>query len=444
VGGEVNVSNTSPVDISRILDEGRWGGYQKIVVALAALAIIFDGVDIQVLGVAIPSLMKDWNVGREPFKWVAAIGLLGMAGGSVILGLLGDRIGRRRALITSLLVLGVFTVAASYAEDITTLTVLRLLAGLGLGGALPNASALSSEFVPLRHRPFAVTLTIVCVPLGASLAGFLAKLVLETHTWHTLFAIGGMSAIGMALFLAMLLPESPRYLGRNPPRWPELGRILARMGQPVPAGARFVDSREQADTRVSVLTLLAADFRRDTLLLWAAFFSCLLAVYLSFTWLPQTINGAGLGSATASLGLAVFQLGGVVGAIVAALLIQRFGSKGTMGAIALIAIAGALGLSVTPFTAQNLTNIMVMLGITGGAINAVQTTMYALAAHIYPTAVRATGVGAAATIGRIGAVTSSFVGVIGGSSAFFVSTAVAMVGTTVALMFIQRHVAKPR
>jgi AAHS family 4-hydroxybenzoate transporter-like MFS transporter len=215
------------------------------------------------------------------------------------------------------------------------------------------------------------------------------------------------------------------------------------MGQPVPAGARFVDSRERADTRVSVLTLLASDLRRDTLLLWTAFFSCLLAVYLSFTWLPQTINSAGLGSATASLGLAVFQLGGVVGAIVAALLIQRFGSKGTMGAIALIAIAGALGLSVTPFTAQNLTHIMVMLAITGGAINAVQTTMYALAAHIYPTAVRATGVGAAATIGRIGAVTSSFVGVIGGSSAFFVSTAVAMVGTTVALMFIHRHVAKP-
>jgi MFS transporter, AAHS family, 4-hydroxybenzoate transporter len=132
------------------------------------------------------------------------------------------------------------------------------------------------------------------------------------------------------------------------------------------------------------------------------------------------------------------------GAVLAALLIEKFGSRGTMVITALLAIGGALGLSALAFTPANVDNMMVLLGITGGAINAVQTTLYALSAHIYPTAMRATGVGAAATIGRIGAITSSFLGVIGGRSTYFLFTAVAMGCVTAALIFIQRHVTGSR
>ncbi|HZF15999.1 MAG TPA: MFS transporter [Steroidobacteraceae bacterium] len=430
----------APVDVGRMLDEGRWGGYQIFVVALAALAIIFDGVDIQTLGVAIPSLMQDWQIDRAPFKWVSALGLVGMASGSILFGLLGDRFGRRRALVTCLAVLGIFTAASAYAGDITSLTILRFLAGLGLGGALPNASALSSEYVPRRLRPIAVTLTIVCVPLGASLAGFVAKSVLETHTWHTIFLLGGVSALVVAAILVLAVPESPRFLARSQSRWPELERLMARLGRPVAPGASFVDSREQEVTRTSVSALLTPQYRRDSLLLWSAFFTCLFAVYLAFTWLPATISKTDLGAGAASLGLAVYNLGGVAGAILAALVIQKFGSRGTMAVTALIAIAGALVLSGLSFTAEHHDQIMIMLGVTGGAINAVQTTLYALSANMYPTAVRATGVGAAATIGRVGAMTSSFLGVIGGSSTFFVFTAIAMGCTTLALVFIERHV----
>ncbi|MGH8264202.1 MAG: MFS transporter [Steroidobacteraceae bacterium] len=430
-----------PVDIGGVLDEGRWGRYPIFVVALAALAIIFDGVDIQTLGVAIPSLMQDWQIDRAPFKWVSALGLVGMASGSVILGILGDRFGRRRALITSLFVLGACTAASAYATGVETLTVLRFLAGLGLGGALPNASALTSEYVPRRHRPLAVTLTIVCVPLGAALTGFIAKKLPDVHTWQTLFTLGGGSAIVIAVVLSLLLPESPRYLARDPARWPELAKLLARMERAQPEGSSFVDLREQDVRRTSVMALLTPQFRHDTLLLWAAFFTCLFSIYLAFTWLPATIRAAGLSPDVANQGLAVYNLGGVAGAIIAAFLIGRYGSKGTMSIIAVIAIAGAIVLSAIPFEAEEVTRIIVMLGITGGAINAVQTTLYALAAHIYPTSVRATGVGAASTIGRFGSITSSFLGVIGGSSTFFVFTAIAMVGTTLALLFIRRHVA---
>ncbi len=184
-------SASEPVDIGRVLDAGHWGGFQKFVVALAALAIVFDGVDIQVLGVAIPALMKDWGFARSAFAPVIALGLAGMACGSVIGGIIGDRFGRRRALIGSVLTLGILTALSAHATGLASLTILRFIAGLGFGGALPNASALSSEYVPQRYRPFAITLTIVCVPLGASIAGLVAAQVLAARGWPALFTLGG-------------------------------------------------------------------------------------------------------------------------------------------------------------------------------------------------------------------------------------------------------------
>lgn len=440
--------DAQPVDIGRLLDAGRWGGYQRFVIALAALATIFDGVDIQVLGIVIPALMKDWGHARSAFAPVIAMGLAGMACGSVVGGIIGDRWGRRRALIGSLLLLGVLTALCAHAAGLTSLTVLRFLAGFGFGGALPNASALASEYVPARYRPFAVTFIIACFPLGASLAGFVSAQLLLTQGWPVLFTIGGVAAVAIAVLLAILLPESPRYLARHPGRWPELVGVLARMRRPIAASSAFVDRSEPAVSRTSVRALLAPDFRRDTLLLWSAFFTCLFAVYLAFNWMPTMLREAGLGISLPNLGLSAFNLGGVAGAVIAALLIQRRGSRIIMLVVALIAIGGALVMSAMQINATaSAAGILLMLGVTGGAINAVQTTLYALAAHIYPTEVRATGVGAAATIGRGGAITSAFAGSaalgLGGSQAFFALMAIVMAATALALAGIGRHVARP-
>jgi AAHS family 4-hydroxybenzoate transporter-like MFS transporter len=438
-------SERNTVDISPLLDGGQWGGYQRFVVALAAMALIFDGADIQVLGVAVPTLMKEWSMPRSAFVPVIAIGLVGMALGSVFIGIIGDRWGRRRALIGSITVLGIFTAVASQAHDVRTLEVLRLLAGFGLGGALPNASALAAEYVPLRHRPFAVTLTIVCIPLGSSLAGLVAAHVLPVHGWRVLFMAGGAAAVGVALVLSWLLPESPRFMVRNTTRWPELSSILARIGRPVGSAAQFVDSRERTVTPASVRALVTREYARDTLLLWCAFFSCLLAIYMGFNLLPSMLTNAGLNISIASNGIAAFNLGGVAGAIGAALLIYRFGSRSTMVVIAIVGIAGALVLRSMHLDAVSVASVIGMLALTGGAINAVQTTMYALAAHMYPTAVRATGVGAASTAGRCGAIASAYVGNAaiewGGSASFFLVMAMTVTVTTVALLLVRRHIA---
>jgi MFS transporter, AAHS family, 4-hydroxybenzoate transporter len=438
------LSPVQPVDVGQILDEGKWSGYQKLVVLLTALTIIFDGVDNQLLGLAIPSMMRDWSLPRAIFANVAAVSFAGMMIGAAAGGIVGDRMGRRVALIGSMLTFGALTLAIATVNGIGALGIVRFLVGLGLGGAMPNATALSSEFVPRRYRPFAITLTIVCIPLGGTLAGLFAQRALPALGWRGLFMIGGLVPFLVAFVLIALLPESPRYLARHPDRWPSLVRLLHRAGYPVAPASTFVDTRERSVARVSIRTLLTPQFRFDTLALWAAYLSCLLAVYLGFTWVPSMLTGAGL-PALAAAGLTVFNLGGVVGAIAGSLVITRAGSRGTMLTMTAGAIAGALVMrSMTIASTSQALPIITMLAITGGLINAVQTTMYALAAHVYPTDVRSTGVGSATAIGRAGAILSTYAGAwaldAGGSPAFFTLVAGAMCVCAVSLALIRHHI----
>jgi AAHS family 4-hydroxybenzoate transporter-like MFS transporter len=245
--------------------------------------------------------------------------------------------------------------------------------------------------------------------------------------------------------LRSALPESPRYLARRPSRSPELIRLLRRMGHTLSANAVLVDSTERAATRAPVGVLFHRDLRRDTFALWGSFFSCLLAVYLGFSWLPSLLSGAGFSTRVASGGITAFNLGGVVGAIAGGLAISRVGSRSAMLVMTGGAVAGAVGLSfMTIKGGVGIAPILAMLTLTGGLINAVQTTMYALATNVYPSAVRATGVGVAVAIGRLGAILSGYAGAWAleyrGSVSFFGLMAAAMCVCLVALSTVQRHV----
>src|SRR5438132_72637 len=330
-------------DVGVILDEGQWTGYQKLLVAATALTIILDGLDNQLLAAAVPAMMREWHLQRSAFAFVLSSGLFGMMIGGAIGGYIGDRVGRRVALLGSVVSFGALTLLVSFAGGVTTLTALRFFAGLGLGGAMPNAAALSSEYVPLRHRPFAVTLTIVCIPLGGTLAGMTGAQILPHYGWRALFLVGGI----VPLLLAALL-------------------------------------------------------------------------------------------------LNVFNFGGVIGAIGGAVLIGRFGSRITMLAMAAGAIAGAALLASVSIGVQSAAAVLAMLAWTGGLINAVQTTMYALAAHVYPTGIRATGIGTAVAVGRIGGVVSPYAGAWaldrGGPSLMFLFIAGTMTVVFAALASVRNHV----
>jgi AAHS family 4-hydroxybenzoate transporter-like MFS transporter len=433
------------IDVANAIDAGGWGRYQRRLVALTATAVVFDGFDNQLLGLALPAIMSDWGHTRSAFAPIVSLGFLGMMIGGATGGSAGDHLGRRAALVMSVVTFAVATSAIALVGGVGALAACRFIAGLGLGAALPNATALAAEYVPARQRSMAVTITIVCVPLGGTLAGLFAVPLLTTVGWRGLFLIGGLIPLAFAAGAAFMLAESPRYLARHPPRWPELARLLRRMGHDVALDSAFQEPHSDATARAPFRALLDPHYRRDTLALWGAFLSCLLAVYLGFSWLPSMLTTAGLGATVASTGLTVFNLGGVFGALLGGWLIGRVGSRPTMLTMTAAAMTGAITLAAMDLTSQaSVGTLIVMLAITGGLINAVQTTMYALAANIYPTHFRATGVGTASSVGRSGAILSGYLGPWAlqwrGSESFFGVMAAALFVAFVSLAVIRRHV----
>ena len=434
------------IDVGALLDHSPWTAQQKRWTILAALAIIFDGFDIQILGFAIPSLIREWHVARSAFGPVLALGLAGMAVGSPVAGYVGDRFGRRTALIGCVGVFGLATIATSLVDGVVWLTVSRFLTGMGAGGALPNAGALSAEFAPLRRRHAAVLLTIVCVPLGGMVGGVIASQVLPVLGWRALYVIGGAMPLAFAILLWLALPESPRFLARRPERQQRLTELLRRMGHAVGPDSTYEDRTKVAvDNRAPIRTLFGPALARDTVGLWIAYFFCLASIYLMFGWLPTLLTSQGVSLATATAGLAVYNLGGVLGVLVWTFLISAFGSRGPMLAGALGTAASALLVLMIPFHANsNPVFLLAAIGLNGLLANAVQTSMFALGAHVYPTAVRASGVAYAAAMGRTGGVISSLFGAVliqAGPVVFWWAMAAAMVAVFAGLAFVRNHFA---
>src|SRR5829696_325007 len=191
------------VDVGAAIDAGRWTGYQKLLIFGTALTIILDGVDNQILPNAIPYIAPEWfpDMARP-----AASAQL------------------RTALLLSVITFGVLTLLVAAIDSVFMLSAVRFLAGVGLGGAMPNAASLASEYVPRRQRPFAVTLTIVCIPLGGFVASTMTRLIAPQFGWQGLFITGGIVPLVLAAVLFKVLPESPRYLVGRRDRWPELTR----------------------------------------------------------------------------------------------------------------------------------------------------------------------------------------------------------------------------
>jgi AAHS family 4-hydroxybenzoate transporter-like MFS transporter len=321
---------------------------------------------------------------------------------------------------------GAATCSIGFAPNAVTIAALRFAAGLGIGGALPSATTMTAEFTPARIRTLAVTATIVCYPFGGMIAGLFASVVLPTYGWRGLFWIGGTFPIALSALLYCTLPESPRFLARRVSRWPELCKLLSRMGRPTPGDTAFVDAAEQrAEQHAGFSSLFDAGRARDTIAIWAAFFMCLLAVYSAFSWLPTMLASEGMSPEIAGSGLTAYNLGGVFGALICAVAITRLGSRWPLAVCCVGAAASAYLLQ-------------------GVFVNAVQSTMYALCAYVYPTVVRATGTASALAFGRIGAILSSFVGAAvitaGGASAYLTLLGSAMAATLVALMTVRRHI----
>jgi len=431
------------IDVAPLLDHGRWSPYQKALTALAALALVFDGFDIQILGFAIPSLMKELGAPRAAFGPILALGLAGMCVASPFAGYLGDRYGRRPCLIGSIALFSIGTLATSFVHSMGALAVLRFITGLGTGAALPNVGAYVAEFAPLRKRPVAVKLTLVCIPVGGMVCGWIASHVLPLFGWRALYQIGGGIPLLLTVALWAVLPESPRFLAQQKPRWTRLASLLRRMGHPVPEGSAFEDSAERKTSGTSSAgALFSSPYRRDTFGLWLAFLFSLGSIYLVFGWLPSMLASQGLDTGFASQGLAFYNFGGLIGVLSWAVLLTRFGSRGPLLYGAVAAGVAALLVLAVPVSPSSRGLMLAALALNGLFANAIQTALYAVAAHAYPTSIRATGIAYAAGIGRAGGILSSTLGagLIGfGAGAYWGAIAACMTLVFAGIALVPHH-----
>ena len=349
------------------------GRFEVTGIAACAAAIFFDGFDAQAIGYVGPSLIQAFRIAPSALGPVFSAGLVGIMLGALLIAPLADRVGRRPVILASIAMFAAFTLATAWAGSITVLLWLRLLTGLGLGGCMPNAIALTTEYSPARLRGFLVTLMFNGFTLGSLLGGVLAHQLIPVFGWRAVFVAGGALPLLLLPVLLFTLPESQRFL----------------RGQ-------------EAAVKRSVGELFKDGRGRATAVLWIVFFMSLLDVYLLVSWLPTALNQAGVPAQTAILLGSLLQVGALVGTLLCGAGLDRFGGNAVLVPAYLLAALSIAAIGV--FSAASLAMTTFAVFMAGAGIIGGQTAANALAAGSYPTKIRSTGVGWALGIGRIGSI----------------------------------------
>jgi len=410
------------VEIDRLIDQGRWSGLQRLVFFAILLVFLVEGFDNQVLATAIPAMGRDWKAAAHAFALPLALGWTGAGLGTVLGGYLADRIGRKTTLAGALLLFGFATAVTPLVDTVAALSVLRLVAGLGLGSCDPAALTLLAEHTPRRRQGRAIASALVVSLIGIGACGLVATWILPAHGWRPLFLIVGGPPIVLAGALLLAIPESPRFLARRPARRDELIRMLRRMGHEIDPDAHFAGAERAARNPISALFSKA--LWRPTLSLWGGFFSIFVGVGALFSWAPTLLASLGFGVGLGGYAIAAQSLGGIAGTFLGGALTERSGGAGAARILAAASAAGAAILAaVTAIPLVQAPLVLVGLAIEGGLLSGTMTSLYAAAAEAYPSLSRSTGMGAAGALGRVGAILSSFAGVaaleFGHGPAFF-------------------------
>ncbi|MFP3249127.1 MAG: MFS transporter, partial [Paraburkholderia sp.] len=316
---------TRTLDVQQFIDARRFSPYQWFVLILCFLIVATDGFDTAAIGFVAPSLAQEWHATKAALAPVMSAALVGLAIGALAAGPLADRIGRKKVLVGSVLVFGALSIACAFAGSVTELAVLRLLTGIGLGAAMPNATTLTSEYAPARKRSLLVNTMFCGFTVGASAGGLVAAALIPHYGWRSVFVAGGAMPIVLG-FVLIGLPESIRFMVLR--GWP-VERIAAVLRRIAPNesfdNVRFVlpeDPTVQRKTGGSVV--LSARFRTGTIMLWVTYFSGLLVYYMLTSWLPTLIRDTGFTVRQAALVTALFPFGGGVGSIAVGWLMDRF------------------------------------------------------------------------------------------------------------------------
>src|SRR6202051_3362061 len=404
MGLKLEVTGMSVIGgLDRALDSTKITAFQSTIIGLCALMAMIDGMDTQAIGLVAPAIASDWHVPAPAFGAVFGSSLFSGLIGALVVGQAGDRFGRKPVLLFSVLVLAIGSLATPLTHSVSRLLIVRLVAGFGLGGALPIIISISSEFSPQRLRLNIVALMYCGFPFGSVLGGVLAAQLIPRFGWASIFYIGGVVPFILLPAFALIMPESISFLAANGKR-DRVEALSKRLG--LQAGdLTVVDGNPQA--RASIRRLFAEGRAIGTLFLWTTLFLSLLLTVFLVNWMPLVTHHAGLGIKSAVLGVAALNLGGIVGCFFIGRLCKRFSSIMPI-AIAYATGAAAIGLIGLWFHSGY---ILFTVAFAAGFLTVgSQMCAVALSAGLYESALRSTGVGWALGFGRIGAVIGPVIG----------------------------------
>lgn len=403
----MTLSASQPVpgtlDVQAFINAQPLSGYQWRVVALCFLIVFLDGLDTAAMGFIAPALSQDWGIDRASLGPVMSAALIGMVFGALGSGPLADRFGRKVVLVFAVFLFGLFSLASAYSSNIDQLLVLRLLTGLGLGAAMPNATTLLSEYTPERLKSLLVTSMFCGFNLGMACGGFVSAKLIPSMGWHSLLMLGGILPLILAVVLMVWLPESARFLVVRNRGAERIRKVLAPIAPNALAGITDFSVPEQktVSSRNVLKVIFSGTYSAGTLLLWLTYFMGLVIVYLLTSWLPTLMRDSGASMEQSAFIGALFQFGGVLSAVGVGWAMDRYNPHKVIGLA--YALAGVFAWLV----GQSLGNVALLATLVllaGMCINGAQSAMPSLAARFYPTQGRATGVSWMLGIGRFGAI----------------------------------------
>lgn len=382
----------------------RWG-----VVALCFVIALLDGFDTQSIAFIGSSIADEFAMSTASMTAVITASTVGMALGAITLGSVGDRIGRKHAILLALSIFGFFSFLGAFAQAPWQIILLRFLIGLGMGGATPSLLALAAEYSPVESRKMSMTLVLLGLPGGAMLGGVVAAAWLPVLGWRGIFLLGGVLPLLLLVLIVLLLPESPSYLATrgDAASQAKARNLLRRMtGMTVAEGATL-QAEENGENAGSIKALFHAQFRSSTITICAIYLANWVAWFLLLQWTPTALHQAGLSKEQAASGTIVVNGAFILFSFLVTALLARVAVRTLLLGMFGVGILVALGLSVS---GSNWTLTFMLIALAGFGIGGQQLVLNYLIAETYPTHLRGTATGFSIGVGRTGSIIGSALG----------------------------------
>ncbi|TCS37361.1 AAHS family 4-hydroxybenzoate transporter-like MFS transporter [Paucimonas lemoignei] len=409
--------------IPELINDAPLTSFQWRVFILCFLVAIFDGFDTQAVAFTGPALIQAFNLGPGALAPVMTAGTIGMVLGAMSLGLVGDKIGRRPAILGAVALFGGASLATAFATTTEQIFVLRFLAGLGMGGATPVVLSLAAEYGPSNKRGTIMTTVLLGLPAGAILGGLLAAKMLPVIGWQGIFAVGGLVPLALLVILAFALPESLYYMAgrKDKDNTAKIDRIIGKIvRRPLMAHASY--TVPELEVKTSVTSLFADGLARNTIAIWTIYLFNWVAWFMFLSWLPTVLKASGLPATSAPMGTVAVNAVFVVCAIPLATILPKMNTRMLLLALFILGMLVSVGLANS---GTNWTWVFILAGAAGLGIGGQQIVLNYMVAEAYPTALRATATGWAIALGRVGAILGSASGgwVLeqGGPSGFYMT-----------------------